>query len=131
MEERIEMDKVGDNIDERMEELSKYYPKASSETLLTHDAFVFQNDVSVGKFIKSDKLDMDEKKELAKKLNEEWLETVVKPYLRTLCDFCEKYEMAIMKTKINTQAQPMMRLFLEEIGGSELRNAISDFFDKD
>lgn len=120
-----------ENLEKRIEELSKHYPKAETTTLLTYDSFVCKNNISVGKFIKNDKLTMDEKREFAQKLNQEWLETVVKPYIRTLCDFCEKYELAIMRTEIGIQAQPMMRLFLEEMGGSALSDKLDEFFDND
>lgn len=118
-------------ISKRMDELSKHYPEASNETLLTHDTFAFENNISIVKFVKSDKLTLDEKREFALKLNEEWLETVVRPYLTSLCDFCEKYEMVVMKTKINAKAQPMMRMLLEEMGGSVLSDKLDQLFNNE
>ncbi len=131
MEREIIDGEIGENFSERLDNLSKYMPEVSIEAVSTHDAFVFQNNIRIGKFIKSNKLTMDEKREFAQKLNDEWLETVVRPYLRNLCDFCEKYEMATMETKINVNAQPMMGLFLEEMLEGGLKGKFDEFFNND
>lgn len=114
-----------------LEDLKKYYPDPSTMgDLSDYDLFVFKNNISVGKVIESNKLTLEEKRTLCEKLNEEWLETVVKPYIRTLYDFCVKYEIALMKSRISLEAAPLMKFALQEMLDEGL-GKLNDLLDRD
>lgn len=98
------------------ESLKKYYPDPREiDDLSEYDIYVLKNNISVGKFVKSDKLTDDEKKIFGKKLNDEWLETVIKPYCKALTAFCEKYEIAMLKSLIGVEAMPLQVYSMQEL----------------
>lgn len=101
---------------EKFESLKKYYPDPSEiEDLSEYDIYILKNNITVGKFVKADKLTREEKQILGKKLNDEWLETVVKPYCKALTDFCEKYEIAMLKSHVGVEAMPLIAYTMQEL----------------
>ena len=109
------------------ESLKKYYPDPSEiNDLSEYDIYTLTNNIKVGKFVKADKLKDEEKKILGKKLNDEWIETVVKPYCKALTEFCEKYEIALLKSHVATEAMPLTVYSLQEMleDMSEIKNRI-------
>ena len=101
---------------ENFESLKKYYPDPSEiNDLSEYDIYVLKNNISVGKFVKSNKLNDEEKKIFGKKLNDEWIETVVKPYCDSLTAFCEKYEIAMLKSLVGVEAMPLAVYSMQEM----------------
>ena len=89
-------------------DLDKYLPHPSElGDLSEYDIYVLKNNITAGKIVKSDKLTDEESRMLADKLNDEWIETVVKPYAQAFHDFCEKYEIAVLEAECSLGVAPM------------------------
>lgn len=99
-----------------LDDLKKYYPDPNEiKDMSEYDVYTLKNHIEICKFVKADLLTFDEKQTFGKKLNDEWMETVVKPYLKALYEFCDKYEIAPMKTIVGTQAMPLFALAMKEM----------------
>ena len=114
-----------------LEDLKQFMPEASMKTLAEYDVFVLKNNITVGKFVKSEALTSEEKHLFAERLNDEWVKTAIDPYYEALYKFCQKYEIAPIMIDVSLTAMPMMKFMLDTmvkdaIGGKNIFN-----FDED
>ena len=103
------------------EDLDKYHPEITGLSEASeYDVYVLTNNITAGKFVKSDKLTNDEMKMLAEKLNDEWVKTVIEPYVESFHAFCEKYEIAVLESECSIGVAPMDKFVMSKMMGDSL-----------
>lgn len=118
-------------LDEKIDfkDLKQFHPEPSEEAIMTHNVMVLKNNITALKFIKKDILTKTEQNDLAEKLNDEWVKTVVEPYCKSLYDFCKKYEIAVAKSDISLCGQSFLSYLTEEMTDNSFLGKLKRIFE--